>query len=377
MDDTEEVEEDVEEIIEEPVEEVPVEEEPVEEEPVEETPTVEDDEGLPRKTVTEGEVVNFPNLQATDPDGDPITYSFTTPLDSTGKWLTHVGDAGEYRVTITASDGKNSVSQVVIVEVLPKNKPPVIRLAAKEITVKEGEKVTLAPEVTDADGDEVTLTFSGWMTTASYQTNFADAGTHEVVLKATDGITTTTETVRVIVQNKNRAPTISPIADVNIKEGDKITIDPTANDPDGDDVTFEFGPPISPDGTWQTGLDDVGKYQVDVVATDGDLTATASFMLVVESLNKPPVINMASLVNVEEGQTVTLAPEITDPEGDELTITYSGWMNTHTYTTTYEDAGSHEVTIKVSDGINEAEKTVTIVVTDLNRPPTFGSGAFI
>ena len=74
--------------IEEPtVEELPVEtpaETPVEEtspnkpEPVEEQNF---DSSLPRKEVKEGELVSFPNLKAVDPDGDPITYTFTAPLN--------------------------------------------------------------------------------------------------------------------------------------------------------------------------------------------------------------------------------------------------------------------------------------------------------
>jgi hypothetical protein len=334
------------------------------------------DEGLPRKNVVEGDLVSFPNLQAVDPDGDPITYTFTPPLDAAGKWQTKVGDAGEYRVTITASDGKNSVSQVVIIHVDPKNKPPVIRLAAKEINVKEGEQVTLNIQASDPDGDKVTLSFDGWMTSASRGTDYDDAGSHEVTIAASDGTVTTLETVRVVVENVNRAPVISPISDIIIKEGDKITVNPTASDPDGDRVTFLYGSPLAADGTWQTSKQDVGKYRVNVTATDGSLSAQTSFLLVVESLNNPPVIQIADLITVDEGQTVMLQPAITDPEGDELTISYGGWMSGPTHTTTYEDSGSHLVTITVSDGINTVKKDVTVMVRDVNRPPVFGSGAF-
>ncbi len=337
---------------------------------------VETDTGLPQKTVIEGELVSFPNLEATDPDGDPITYTFTPPLDASGRWQTTVGDAGEYKVTITASDGKNSVSQEVMLTVTPKNRAPTIALASKEITVSEGETVTLAPEVTDPDGDKATLSFEGWMASPSKTTTFSDAGRHEVELVASDGTATTREKIVVIVENVNRPPTINPISDVVVKEGDRITVSPTATDPDGDKVTFMYSTPVGQDGAWETGSEDVGKYRINVTATDGEMTATASFLLVVESLNKAPVIQAADLVTIDEGKTVTLSPAITDPEGDELTITYSGWMNTNTYTSTYEDAGSHLVTITASDGINTAKKDITVLVNDVNRPPTFGSGAF-
>jgi hypothetical protein len=348
---------------------------------MQETPSVTEaaptgDENLPRKTVTEGDIVSFPSLQATDPDGDPITYTFTPPLDEEGQWQTKVGDAGEYRITITASDGKNSVSQVVIIQVNPKNRAPEIKLASKEIRIKEGETVSLNVQATDPDGDKVTLTFEGWMTSQTRQTTFEDAGLHEVELVAFDGTATTRETVRVIVENTNRAPKISPINDIIIKEGDKITVNPTATDPDGDAVSYSYTPPVNNDGTWQTSRQDVGKYRVNITASDGSLSETTSFLVVVESLNQAPAIQISDLITVEEGQTVTLQPTITDNEGDELTITYSGWMNSNSYTTTFEDAGSHLVTITVSDGINTAKKDVTVMVNDVNRAPTFGAGAF-
>jgi len=67
--------------------------------------------GLPTKTVRAGELISFPNLQATDPDGDPITYIFSNPLDEAGTWQTKEGDEGTYKVSITASDGESTTTQ--------------------------------------------------------------------------------------------------------------------------------------------------------------------------------------------------------------------------------------------------------------------------
>jgi translation initiation factor IF-1 len=331
---------------------------------------------LPRKTVVEGDLVSFPNLKATDPDGDPIAYTFTPPLNSQGTWQTKAGDAGEYRVTITASDGKNSVSQVVIVQVTPKNRPPRIELTSKTITVKEGDTITLNPTVTDTEGDKITVTYSGWMNSQSRVTTFDDAGTHDVDITASDGTTTSHESVRITVQNVNRQPVINPIQDITVKEGDKITVKPTATDPDGDTVSLSYGSPLGQDGTWQTSAKDVGNYRATVTASDGELKASTEFTIIVNSLNKPPVIQIADTVTVDEGQAVALNPVITDPEGDELTITYSGWMNGPAYTTTFEDGGTHLVTITASDGISTIKKDVSIVVNDVNRVPTFGKDAF-
>ncbi len=79
---------------------------------------------------------------------------------------------------------------------------------------------------------------------------------------------------------------------------------------------------------------------------------------------------------VEEGEVVELEPEATDPEGEDVVVTYMGWMTSNTKATTFDDAGVHTVIVKASDGERETLKNVTITVTDMNRAPSFGDGAF-
>ena len=345
----------------------------------EDTTTATPDDSLPVKRIKEGDMVSFPNLKAIDPDGDSITYKFTTPLSEKGEWQTSVGDEGEYVVTITASDGKNEVEQQVRIIVESLNKAPIITLSTpKEITVEEGKTVTIDAQATDADNDPVTLTFSGWMETSTKETTFSDAGQHSVIITASDGKTETTEEVTVIVTNVNRAPTLNNIAEITLKEGETAAVNVEAVDPDGDDVTITFGVPLgAQDGVWETKQGDAGTYEVEVKVSDGTLEDAKTVKIIVQSLNKPPVINLAlPTINVEEGETVQIDAEITDPENDELTITYSGWMTSTSYITDYDDAGTHVVTITVTDGINTATEDVTVNVLDKNRPPTFDPGAF-
>ncbi|MGC8929358.1 MAG: putative Ig domain-containing protein [Candidatus Woesearchaeota archaeon] len=62
--------------------------------------------------VIEGELVRV-MPKATDPDNDPIAFSFGLPLNSTGEWQTKIGDAGVYYAVVTASDGLLSDSKTV------------------------------------------------------------------------------------------------------------------------------------------------------------------------------------------------------------------------------------------------------------------------
>jgi len=354
------------EVVETPVEE-PVVLEPVQEE-------VPDD--VPRKTVTEGELVNFPNLKAVDPDGDLITYTFTSPLNGSGEWQTKVGDAGQYLVTITASDGVNVVTQDVLVVVNRQNSAPTIELN-EPVKTKEGQTLTLEPDVKDADGDEITVTFSGWMTSNSREVGYNDSGNHRVTISATDGKEVTTKDVIVAVENVNRAPVIEEIAPVRIKEGEKVTLNPQATDADGDVLSFEFSAPFDNEGTWMTERGDAGEYEITVTVNDAYDSASTMFILTVDPLNRAPVITLDSPITANEGDLVTLSPVITDPEGDQFTIAYSGWMNTNSKQTGYDDAGNHKVNITATDSAgNKASLEVIINVADKNRPPTFGEGAF-
>jgi hypothetical protein len=334
-------------------------------------------EELPRKVVTEGDLINFPNLEAVDPDGDPISYSFSEPLDASGEWLTEVGDAGEYRVTITASDGKAEVSQDVIIVVLSANQPPSIEPMGV-VQVKEGETVSLEPVVSDPDGDQVSVSYSGWMTSSSKTASFTDAGEHIVTVSASDGLNTVSQDVKVIVENLNRQPILAPIADITIDEGDLVVIEPAAADPDNDALTITFTEPLNENGEWQTDIGDAGGYDVSVSVSDGVLTDTRSLTITVKSLNAPPEIQLADQIQVNETETVVLDPVVTDPDGDEVTIRYSGWMTSNTYKTTFTDGGDppaeYLVTVTATDGTNTVSKDVRVLVADKNRDPYFVGG---
>ncbi len=335
-----------------------------------------DTRDLPVKEVTEGELVSFPGLKAVDPDGDPITYTFALPLNDKGMWQTKEGDAGNHIITITASDGSNIVSQQVFIKVLAKNKPPVIEIVSP-IEGIEGATLILFPDITDPDGDEVTITYSGWMTNDTKEVEFGDAGTHKVIITASDGTSTTTKEIVILIANENREPSVFAFDPIKVKEGEKVIVRPKASDPDGTNITFSYSEPLDAKGTWQTKIGDAGEYEATVTASDGELTTEATVLITVEAVNRAPIIEIESPVVLKEGMTVVLEPIVTDPEGQEVKLTYSGWMNSNTRITNYDDAGNHRVTIRARDVAGgESSLDVIVAVEDTNRPPIFGAGSF-
>ncbi|MBI1970666.1 hypothetical protein HYS47_02890 [Candidatus Woesearchaeota archaeon] len=157
-------------------------------------------------TVTEGDLVSLA-VEGTDPDGDPITYTFGKPLDEKGRWQTKQGNAGTYSVVVSASDGQTTVEKTLKIVVLEQNKAPVINVL-RDVVANEGETLDLREyvEYSDPEGDDVTVTYSGWMTGPTRTTTYDDAGQYEVVVTASDGAKKETTKLKVVVQDVNRAP---------------------------------------------------------------------------------------------------------------------------------------------------------------------------
>lgn len=354
---------------------VEIEEEPEEVEEVieteEDTPVEEEEENdSGMMTVTEGDVVDLSRFKAVDDDGDALQYTYEEPFDDNGKWVTEVGDAGEYITTITVSDGENSATLDIVFKVASKNKAPVF-VSAKDVVIEEGDTVTLDVTVDDPEGDEVKLTYSGWMTTATKKTGSDDSGVYTVTVTASDGINKVSKDIKVTVNDVNKPPVFKPIQDLIVVEGDLVKINAEAEDPEGDEVEITFEDPLDEAGSWQTKAGDVGIYDVEIMASDGKNEVIKTVKIFVKAKNSAPEIKKIDPIVVQETDTIILNPVVSDPDGDDVEITYTGWMNTDTKVTTYDDEGEYIVTITASDGENESSLDVTITVLNKNRPPTF------
>ncbi|MEK6916826.1 MAG: hypothetical protein AABW92_03710 [Nanoarchaeota archaeon] len=137
-------------------------------------------------TATEGDLVDI-KAQANDPDGDPITVTFSEPLDPNGKWQTKKGDAGEYTVLVTVNDGVTEVTKEVSITVLKGNSAPVIdsfTVTPENVVLKKpGDQVTikLNLKTSDADEDKLTVTYSGYMTSEEKTVTYGEKGGRKTV----------------------------------------------------------------------------------------------------------------------------------------------------------------------------------------------------
>ena len=229
-------------------------------------------------------------VNVTDPDKDVVTFTYGKPLDKNGEWKTNYGDAGEYSITLTATDGKLTTTKKIKILVQRVNVPPMVS-DLLDLKVKEGELVKIEPKVTDPNGDAITIKVSAPLDTNKWQTDHTSAGEYLIKLLASDGELKTEKTFRLTVENVNMAPSIEGLPkELRVKEGETVTLKPLVKDLDEDDVKVTISSPVGDKGVWKTSYTDHGDYTIIVTADDGKTQVKKEVKLIVEDVNVPPII---------------------------------------------------------------------------------------
>ncbi len=238
------------------------------------------------------------------------------------------------------------------------------------INVKENELVKLNVKVTDPDQDNVTYTFTKPLNNkGEWKTNYGDVGEYLVTLTATDKKLTSEKKIKIVVERVNVPPVIEKIKDIIVSEGKTVKFEPKVSDPNGDPITVTVSEPLK-SGNFVTDHTSAGEYQIKVLASDGELEAEKTFKLTVNNVNVLPEIKGLKDLVVKEGDTVSIKPDVTDLDGDKLTLTISEPVgNDGVWETSYVDHGEYVVTVTADDGKDKVTKKVKIKVEDVNMPP--------
>ncbi len=256
----------------------------------------ETDSDLVVKEFVEGDLVNFPNLAATDPEGKRLFYTFTAPLNENGEWQTKKGDKGEYLVTVTANDGETLAQQKVLVVVKEKPTTPVrennnapVLGDAEKLTWREEEFVKINVNVQDPDGDAVKLTFTSPLSDqGEWQTKKGDRGTYTILLTASDSDLITQKEYTLIINPANEPPVINSPDTIEVREGEKITLTPEIKDLEGDTVSVIYSGWMNSD-TKELDHNSAGTYEVTITASDGSKESSKTIKLIVKDVNRAPV----------------------------------------------------------------------------------------
>ncbi len=211
---------------------------------------------------------------------------------------------GSYSVTVSASDGPNTVSQQPFTLTLKENGPPIIDSQLDDQLATEGVafSVDTAGSFSDPEGSALTFSGSGLPNSLDINTNGRisgtplnnEIGTYTVAVTASDGINETVMTFALRVQ-PNQPPVFNgpiPRQTAPVNQLFSVDVSQYFSDPEGDPMTFTAnGLPAS--GSLQISSDGVisGTPTVDdrsgilgdtveVTATDNHgNSATGSFTL--------------------------------------------------------------------------------------------------
>ena len=306
----------------------------------------------------------------------PITLSWSGPFGTaTGLTPTVTLPEGTHTVILTVSDGIVTATDTVSIQVV--NAVPIPNAGPDQVvtaTSQSGAFVSLdGSGSSDPDGDPIALAWVGPFGTATglTPTVVLGEGTHTVTLGVSDGTDSATDIVSIQVVNATPSADAGPDQSVTAtsQSGASVTLAGSASsDPDGDPITLSWS------GTFgtATGLTPTvtlpeGTHTVTLTVSDG--TASATDTVAIQVLNATPSADAGPDQSVtatsQSGASVTLAGSASsDPDGDPITLSWSGTFGTATglTPTVTLPEGTHTVTLTVSDGTASATDTVSIQV---------------
>lgn len=365
-----------------------------------------------------GQTATLDGSGSSDPDGDPLTYSWTLlsrPAGSASilasptavKPTFLVDRPGTYLARLVVSDGTaSSIEDTVTVTTV--NSAPVAN-AGPDQTSSVGATVTLDGSASsDADGDPLTYAWSFQSRPAGSGATLSSpsavnptfvidlSGTYVIRLVVNDG-TVTSAADTVIVSTTNSAPVANAGPDQTVLVAQTVTLDGSASsDVDGDPLTFSWLFLARPADSAavlsnltspspQFVADRAGVYQVRLIVNDG-IASSAADMVVVTTRNSPPVANAGPDQTALVAQTVSLdGSASTDVDGDPLTYNWSlttvptgsaASLSSPTAvapTFLVDRPGTYVAQLIVSDGIASSIAD-TVVITTINSTPVANAG---
>ncbi|MCF7809527.1 tandem-95 repeat protein, partial [bacterium] len=381
-------------------------------------------------TANEGDMVRF-RMRGTDPDGlDDLSISFDEDGlpeeaefvdygEGTGffTWPTNFDDMGEYTATFTLSDGAIEVEHEVAITIEYVNRSPYWVNVPDAVEGDEDEWTSFNVTAYDPDDDdELTISYDsddipeaatfvdngngrGYF---AWKPTYEEAGEYTAVFTVSDGNgMEVTESTTITINDVNRVPVWDALPNaVRVNENEELVLNISGSDPDGDDLTLSYAYGNVPDGAeftdigdgsatlvWTPSFEEAGDYLAAFTISDGELSADPHEVIIaVGDVNRSPEITNVEIDpgnEIDETDRVTISIESTDPDGDELTVTwesetvsdnveyYDNGDGTATlfWTSGYEDGGEQTITFTVDDGRLEASEDVVITVNEVNRAP--------
>ena len=366
----------------------------------------------PITTVTVDELYAY-DVNATDPDGDTLTYSLTTNptgmiIDSENgliNWTPTSTQIGDHNVTVEVSDGEKSTTQSFTITVskapiIPPYSPPIINPPVNHAPTITSTQATLATfdvlytydvNATDPDGNTLTYSLTANPTDMiidsatgliNWTPTFVQIGDHNVTVKVSDGSLSDTQSFIITVHDVLDYIVVLPVTMTLFEGGETESIASiTAHYNNGATAIIDLA-----DCSYISDTVGVATVAVGVVTTvdPGTATITVTYIeggitetdTVVVTVNPIPNLELTSSTqSVAVGNPVTiniLVENVTDLMGANITLNFDATKLQHVSST----AGSFFSLAFVIPTVDNVNGSVTLALLTLAEKPS-GTGNII
>ncbi|MGE0117554.1 MAG: tandem-95 repeat protein, partial [Dongiaceae bacterium] len=326
--------------------------------------------------------------------------------------ITGANDAPTAPVLISGGDVDENSPDGTVVAVVSATDPDLGAVLTYSLTDDAGGRFAIDPstgEITVADGSLL---------------DFETGGTHQIVVRVSDGSLNATTPLTITINDVNEAPVITSdgggdAASVSVAENGTAVTTVAATDEDAgssltyglaggadqalfaiDSLTGALSFVAAPDFETPADADGDNKYEVTVQVADGKGgTDTQDITVEVTDVNEAPVITSdgggtAATLSAAENSTAVTTVAATDPDtGQTLTYSLGGGADQALFAIdsltgalsfvaapdfeTPADAdgdNKYEVTVQVADGKGGTDtQDITVEVTDVNEAPVITS----
>ena len=234
----------------------------------------------------------------------------------------------------------------------------------------------------DSDAANGSVLIDGSFATYTPAANYF--GDDNFTFSVSDGIESSSANVSVSVLAVNDAPVLSSVSDVNFDEDLSGSLSLSADDVDGDDLSYNVsgGSSIlasldSNVATFNAPQDYNGSEQFTVSVTDGEYVASQVITVTVDAVNDAPVLSSIGNRAIDEDGVLNILLSATDVEGDALSYSISEGVNVAavlsgnelSLTPNTDFNGTEEFTVTVNDGDLVDTETFTLTVNAVNDAP--------
>jgi hypothetical protein len=296
---------------------------------------------------------------------------------------------------------------VFVVSVESLNEPPMLGYLGGVVALV-GEPLEIPILTSDVDQDPLTYALEGLPPGATvtptsvyghavvqWVPTMSDEGTYTATVGVTDsgnGGAASPETdatsFTVIVRTANAPPVLLPVGSKQAVEGQLLTFQLQAVDPDGDTLSFQAeglpkGATLDPETgvfAWTLALNQSGEHEVKLLVTDGNASNSETIAIDVANSNQlPGFIPMVPQLG-REGTEIRFTVVAGDPDAEAVALSVVDGLpegavfvparGEFVWTPGFDQAGEHVVTFAAQDpsGV-PVTMDVPIRITNVNRPP--------